>query len=81
MKAAQDESDPDMLEAPFVILCNDMFHQTSERVKERDGKLDTDTIFFEWHEWLERETLKRRDLKRATAPKAAQQRKSKVQLQ
>jgi len=81
-RVAQAEGDLDMLEAPFVILCNDIFHQTSERVKERDGNLDTEAIYFEWREWLERETLKRREVRRMSQaregrlPRAAKARRS-----
>jgi type IV secretory pathway ATPase VirB11/archaellum biosynthesis ATPase len=64
VKVATQEKNLDLLEAPFVILVNDMFHNISERVKDRDGKLDCDAIFFEWKEWLEREILKRRELNR-----------------
>jgi archaeal flagellar protein FlaI len=59
--------DQDLLEAPFVIKANDTFHQVSERVKDRDGRLDTERIFFEWNEWLERELLTRTELARLEA--------------
>jgi archaeal flagellar protein FlaI len=63
MKAAKIEKDIDLLEAPFVIQANDMFHHISERVKERTGTLDTEEIFFEWNEWLQRQLLKRKELR------------------
>ena len=65
------EKDPELLEAPFVIQANDMFHHMSERVKDRTGKLDTDRIFFEWNEWLSREQLKRKELESMKAVREA----------
>lgn len=50
---------PAMLEAPFVILANDMFHRTSEQILEETGHLDSKRILFEWEDWLKKE-LKRR---------------------
>jgi type IV secretory pathway ATPase VirB11/archaellum biosynthesis ATPase len=50
---------PELLEAPFVIKCNDMFHNVSEKVKQETGSLDSKKIFFEWNEWLKREMRKK----------------------
>ena len=52
--------DDEMLEAPFTILCNDMFHLISDKIKERTGVLDHDKIYFEWEQWFEREIKKRK---------------------
>lgn len=60
VKRSDEEKDPDMLEAQFVIQCNDEFHRISDSVKEKTGKLDTDRIGFEWKEWLEREINRRK---------------------
>ena len=49
---------PDLLEAPFTIECNDMFHKISEKVREEVGTMDTKRIFFDWNEWLKR-TIKK----------------------
>jgi len=73
--AAKREGDNDILEAQFVIMANDRFHQVSERVKDRAGKLDTETIFFEWKEWLERELLKRREIHKMEQSREARLRK------
>jgi type IV secretory pathway ATPase VirB11/archaellum biosynthesis ATPase len=62
-KAAVDTHDPDLLEAPFVIQSNDQFHHASERVKERTGRIDTEEIFLQWSDWLERQVLKRKELR------------------
>ncbi|MFH1053905.1 MAG: ATPase, T2SS/T4P/T4SS family [Candidatus Woesearchaeota archaeon] len=61
VKTSEKINDPDLLEAPFVIQCNDEFHRISDRVKETTGSLDPDRIFFDWNEWLNR-TIKRRRL-------------------
>lgn len=47
--------DENLLEAEFVIKCNDHFHMITDKVKEKTGKIDSKKIFFEWNEWLERE--------------------------
>jgi archaeal flagellar protein FlaI len=54
--------DMDMLEAPFVILCNDMFHIFYEKVKKKTGKLDHKKIYQEWESWFDQE-IKRRKIK------------------
>jgi hypothetical protein len=51
---------PDLLEAPFVILSNDMFHKISESVREETGHLDSKKIFFNWDAWLKKEIKKRK---------------------
>ncbi len=50
----------DILEAPFVIACNDEFHRISDKIKEEAGVLDSKRIFFEWNEWLRRSLKKKR---------------------
>ncbi|MBN2459316.1 type II/IV secretion system ATPase subunit [Candidatus Woesearchaeota archaeon] len=55
---AESEKNMDLLEAKFVIQCNDHFHKICDKVKEKTGKLDADRIFFEWKEWLHREIRK-----------------------
>jgi flagellar protein FlaI len=50
---------PEMLEAPFVIKSNDMFHRISERVKEEISSLDSKRIYDEWLMWLNREIKKK----------------------
>ncbi len=52
--------DDDLLEAPFVIKCNDKFHLISEEVKESKGILDPKEIKRIWINWLERELKKRK---------------------
>ncbi|MBN2457653.1 type II/IV secretion system ATPase subunit [Candidatus Woesearchaeota archaeon] len=51
--------DKDMLEAGFVITCNDMFHLISDKVRDDVGSMDPKQIYAEWHDWLKKETKKR----------------------
>lgn len=60
VKASEEDEDPDMLEAPFVIKCNDQFHKASDKVKEKTGTLDTERIYFEWSQWLQQERKRRK---------------------
>ncbi|MFH1505679.1 MAG: type II/IV secretion system ATPase subunit [archaeon] len=50
----------ELLEAPFVILSNDIFHKISDKVKDATGKLDSKRIFFEWNEWLKKQVKKKK---------------------
>ncbi|MEM4756036.1 MAG: type II/IV secretion system ATPase subunit [Candidatus Woesearchaeota archaeon] len=59
-KRAIEENDLDMLEAPFVIKANDLFHNIVEIVKERRGTLDHAEIYTRWKNWLEHEIKKRK---------------------
>jgi hypothetical protein len=51
-------NDPELLEAPFVIKSNDIFHIIADNIKEEVGSLDSKRIFFEWNEWLRKELKK-----------------------
>ena len=53
VKAADEHGEDDLLEAPFVIRCNDEFHKISDRVREETGTLDSERIFFLFNEWLQ----------------------------
>ncbi len=59
VKKSEELDDPEMLEAEFVIKCNDLFHKFSQRVKEKKNKLDHSEIEFMWNDWFERECKKR----------------------
>ena len=50
----------DLLEAPFVVQSNDLFHIISNSVKEESGNLDSKRIFFEWEEWIKKEIRKKK---------------------
>lgn len=48
-----------LLEAPFVIRSNNMFHLLSENVRSELGELDSKTIYEKYDEWLKSEAKKR----------------------
>jgi type IV secretory pathway ATPase VirB11/archaellum biosynthesis ATPase len=52
--------DAEMLEAPFVIKCNDKFHLLSEEVKNDVGTLDPVEIERRWMNWFDHEMQKRK---------------------
>ena len=54
VNVAKKSNNNDLLEAPFVIQSNDMFHRISSSVKEELGALDSRRIFFDWNSWFER---------------------------
>lgn len=60
--AANTIKDPDMLEARFVINCNDQYHKISDEVKDELGSLDRKRIMFEWSNWFNR-AIKKKDYK------------------
>ncbi|MFH0978141.1 MAG: type II/IV secretion system ATPase subunit [Candidatus Woesearchaeota archaeon] len=49
---------PDLLEAKFVIQCNDQFHRITEQVKEEFGTVDAKRVLFNWTSWLNRTVKK-----------------------
>ena len=57
---SEKEKLPKLLEAPFIILSNDMFHKISESVKNEVGYLDSKKIFFNWDNWLKKEIKKKK---------------------
>ncbi|MFT4310506.1 MAG: ATPase, T2SS/T4P/T4SS family [Candidatus Woesearchaeota archaeon] len=57
---AQQEADNELLEAEFVIACNDEFHRLYEKFLQKTGPLDNDALFFEWKEWVQRQVRKRK---------------------
>jgi len=63
VKTAEEEKNLDLLEARFVIQCNDMFHKICDKIRDKTGRLDPDRIFFEWREWLKKEVKKERNKK------------------
>jgi len=50
--------DLELLEAPFTIRCNDMFHLLSDKVKREVGSMDSKRIQMEWEMWIKRELKK-----------------------
>ncbi|MBS3176105.1 type II/IV secretion system ATPase subunit [Candidatus Woesearchaeota archaeon] len=55
---AQKTNNPDLLEAEFVLQCNDQFHRYSDEVKEETGTLDTKRIYAKYEEWVKRSVKK-----------------------
>ncbi|MBI5398403.1 type II/IV secretion system ATPase subunit [Candidatus Woesearchaeota archaeon] len=60
VKRSIELKDDEMLEAPFVIKCNDKFHLLSEEVKRDAGVLDSKEIERRWMNWFEHEAKKRK---------------------
>ncbi len=60
--AYEETKDSTLLEAPFVVRCNDIFHLLSDKVKEEVGTLDSKRILFEFKEWLKKEIKKKRKM-------------------
>ncbi|MBW2992174.1 type II/IV secretion system ATPase subunit [Candidatus Woesearchaeota archaeon] len=50
--------DMELLEAEFVIKCNDRFHRLQEAITAETGAPDSERIFFEWDNWVKREIKK-----------------------
>ncbi|MEM3126484.1 MAG: ATPase, T2SS/T4P/T4SS family [Candidatus Woesearchaeota archaeon] len=57
--AAVKTKDDDMLEAQFIIRANDALHLAIDKVKEDEGVIDDEKVFFLFNTWLEREIKKR----------------------
>lgn len=52
VELSEEYKNPDMLEAEFVLTSNDMFHYFSDQVRQREGRLDSEKIYFLWNEWV-----------------------------
>lgn len=63
VEMSEQYDDPELLEAEFTILCNDMMHLISERIKTKSGVLDTKKIFFEWEQWLTHHLKKKKQIR------------------
>ncbi len=55
---AEEMNKPDLLEAPFVIKCNDRFHILSDTVRDETGMIDPDMVYNLWDDWLQKEIRK-----------------------
>lgn len=49
---ADASANPALLEAPFVVRSNDMFHLISEKVRKENGSLVSKYILEQWTDWL-----------------------------
>ena len=54
VKFAEKANAPSLLEADFVVSCNDEFHRISDKIKEEIDIVDPKRVFFDWNEWLKR---------------------------
>jgi flagellar protein FlaI len=54
---AETTGNPNIIEAPFVIACNDAAHLFSEQVKKQQGSIVSDYIYQKWDAWV-REQIK-----------------------
>lgn len=68
VKKAVAKKDMEMLEAEFVIKCNDMFHKFAQKSHDKKGKIDHKDIEMLWTDWLDRE-IKKREREKATQSK------------
>ena len=57
---AEKTKNPGLIEADFVVMANDAFHQISDEILREVGSLDRKRIFFRYDEWLKR-TIKKRE--------------------
>jgi archaeal flagellar protein FlaI len=55
VRVAEELQEPDLLEAPFTIKCNDVFHLICDQVSSEIGYLDSKRIKNLWMNWLKRE--------------------------
>ena len=59
MKVATKSKKAEILEAPFNVLSNSMFHQISDAVRKEVGLPVGDRVFPEWQKWLMKEVKKK----------------------
>ncbi len=52
VEISQATGKPELLEADFTVLANDMFHLFEEEVREEVGSADTREIYDRWERWL-----------------------------
>ena len=45
----------DLLEAPFVIKSNDVFHKISAKIKDEIGFPEPKRIYADWEDWFKKE--------------------------
>ena len=60
VKYSEEAKDQDILEAEFVIRCNDYYHNLCDSIQKEVGHLDPDKIFFAWNDWVQKEIKKKR---------------------
>ncbi len=55
VKRANENENPELLEAEFTVKANQRFHLLANRVREEYGEQDPDRIFARWNEWLDQQ--------------------------
>ena len=50
---------PEIMEAEFTIMANDMFHRISEDSYQKEGRTDPEKIYNEWESWVNIEAGKK----------------------
>ncbi len=58
VKLSDKLKNPDLLEADFVLRCNDYFHKTIDKIKKDKGFIDNERVFFEYKELIKKEAKK-----------------------
>jgi len=56
---ADKAKNPALLEADFVVECNDQFHRISDNIKQEVGFIDSKMVFTDFKTWIERAVKKR----------------------
>lgn len=59
VKVAEKANKPEILEAPFNVLSNNVFHSISEEISAEVGLPVGDRVFPEWQKWLMKEVRKK----------------------
>ncbi|MBI2145912.1 type II/IV secretion system ATPase subunit [Candidatus Woesearchaeota archaeon] len=57
--AAVERKDSSLLEAGFVIKANDQYNLIADKVKDKEGKINSSKILFEYKEWVKKEGRKK----------------------
>lgn len=60
VKVADKIKMPELLEAPWVLKANNMFHDISDKVRQEIGVPRGREVFKEWQDWLKKELRKKR---------------------
>jgi archaeal flagellar protein FlaI len=58
VKVSENIKNPNILEASFCAKANNVFHETSEKIREEIGLPSSDRVFPEWQKWLNTEIKK-----------------------
>jgi len=60
VKVANKTKRPELFEAPWVIKCNNTFHNISDQIRKEIGIPKGKRVFKEWQDWLKKELKKKR---------------------